>query len=91
MPRRSPWLQGCRLTLSAIALGQFIASPVLAQGIAIPEIPLGFGLPAGFQFPGAFKIPVGFPGGYGNPAGTETPAAMATARAATRPARRSSM
>ena len=29
--RKSRWLQGCRLTLSALALGQFTASPVLAQ------------------------------------------------------------
>ncbi|WP_210338405.1 alkaline phosphatase family protein [Bradyrhizobium genosp. L] len=28
---RSRWLQGCRLTLSALALGQFTAGPVLAQ------------------------------------------------------------
>ena len=28
---RSRWLQGCRLTLSALALGQFTAGPVLAD------------------------------------------------------------
>ncbi|WP_066514320.1 alkaline phosphatase family protein [Bradyrhizobium macuxiense] len=28
---KSRWLQGCRLTLSALALGQFTAGPVLAQ------------------------------------------------------------
>ncbi|WGS18093.1 MULTISPECIES: alkaline phosphatase family protein [unclassified Bradyrhizobium] len=28
---KSRWLQGCRLTLSALALGQFTASPVLAE------------------------------------------------------------
>ncbi|MBV8474061.1 MAG: phosphoesterase [Hyphomicrobiales bacterium] len=30
--RKSRWLQSCRLGLSALALGQFIASPVLAAG-----------------------------------------------------------
>jgi phospholipase C len=29
---KSRWLQGCRLTLSALALGQFTAGPVLADG-----------------------------------------------------------
>lgn len=29
--RKSRWLQSCRLTLSALALGQFTAGPVLAQ------------------------------------------------------------
>src|SRR5690242_11043709 len=28
---KSRWLQGCRLTLSAMALGQFMATPVLAE------------------------------------------------------------
>ncbi|MBV9459070.1 MAG: hypothetical protein JO141_16325, partial [Bradyrhizobium sp.] len=28
---RSRWLQGCRLTLSALALGQFTVGPVLAD------------------------------------------------------------
>jgi phospholipase C len=29
--RKSRWLQSCRLTLSALAVGQFIAAPVLAE------------------------------------------------------------
>ena len=29
--RKSRWLQGCRLALSVMALGQFIATPVLAD------------------------------------------------------------
>ena len=29
--QKSRWLQSCRLTLSALALGQFIATPVLAE------------------------------------------------------------
>jgi len=44
--RKSRWLQGCRLALSAMALGQFIVTPVLAE--PFPGLP---GLP-GFPFPG---------------------------------------
>ena len=41
--RKSRWLQGCRLALSVMALGQFIATPVLAD--PFPSFP-------GFPFPG---------------------------------------
>ncbi len=57
--RKSRWLQGCRLALSVMALGQFIATPVLAD--PFPGFP---GLPG---FPG---IPVGFPG-FPFPGGNE--------------------
>jgi phospholipase C len=44
--RKSRWLQGCRLALSAMALGQFIVTPVLAE--PFPGLPG----PPGFPFPG---------------------------------------
>ena len=46
---KSRWLQGCRLALSVMALGQFIATPVLAD--PFPSFPGFPGLP-GFPFPG---------------------------------------
>jgi phospholipase C len=40
---KSRWLKSCRLTLSALALGQFIAAPVLADPFpGFPIIPIGF-------------------------------------------------
>ena len=33
---KSHWLKGCRLTLSALALGQFVATPVLADPFGLP-------------------------------------------------------
>jgi phospholipase C len=53
---KSRWLKGCRLTLSALALGQFVATPVLAE-------PLFPGFPG---FPPGFPFPIGFPGGGGH-------------------------
>jgi phospholipase C len=49
---KSRWLQGCRITLSALALGQFVATPVLAEPFVFPGFP---------SFPG-FPIFPGFPG-----------------------------
>ena len=46
---KSRWLQGCRLAISALALGQFVATPVLADPIGIPGLP---SFPPGFPFPG---------------------------------------
>jgi phospholipase C len=45
---KSRWLQGCRLALTALALGQFMATPVLADPFGFPGFP---GIP-GFPFPG---------------------------------------
>ena len=53
--RKSRWLQGCRLALSVMALGQFIATPVLADPFpGFPSFPGLPGLPGfpGFPFPG---------------------------------------
>jgi phospholipase C len=55
--RKSRWLQGCRLALSAMALGQFIVTPVLADPLGFPGLPSFPGLPGlpglpGFPFPG---------------------------------------
>ncbi|HZR76162.1 alkaline phosphatase family protein [Bradyrhizobium sp.] len=36
---KSRWLQSCRLTLSALALGQFIAAPVMADPFGFPGFP----------------------------------------------------
>jgi phospholipase C len=50
--RKSRWLQGCRLALSVMALGQFIATPVLADPFpSFPGLPGFPGIP-GFPFPG---------------------------------------
>jgi phospholipase C len=49
--RKSRWLQSCRLALSALALGQFVVTPVLADPVGIPGLPGLPGIP-GFPFPG---------------------------------------
>src|SRR3984957_4206510 len=54
--RKSRWLQGCRLALSVMALGQFIATPVLADPLGFPGLPGLPGLPR-FPFPGGCNEP----------------------------------